>query len=123
MVEVSIRHTEARGGKNICLESYSSNIGEPSAVRDDTIGEFDREEDDGVPIHSNGFHGKPTCHKASASLPTHHGVQHSLNSHGENDGCVGALCDIDAGQRLDDEDGTDDRMEIDGGSEITPSIL
>lgn len=103
MVEVSIRHTEAGGGKNICLESYSSNIGEPSAVRDDTIGEFDREEDDGV--------------------PTHHGVQHSLNSHGENDGCVGALCDTDAGQRLDDGDGIDDQMEIDGGSEITPSIL
>lgn len=32
MMEVFVKHTGARGGKNNCLESYSSNIGKSSAV-------------------------------------------------------------------------------------------
>lgn len=108
MMEGSVRHTGAEGGKNNGLESYSSNIGKSSAVRDNTAGEFDREEDDGEPSHSNSFHGKQN------------GVQHSLNSYEKTDGCCG--CDIDARQRLDDVDGMDDQMEFDGGSGTTPSV-
>ena len=122
VVEVSVRHAGAGGRKNLGLESHSSNISEPSVMRDDTAREFDREEDDGEPSHSNGFYGKSTCNKVTASLPAYHGVQHLLNSHGENDGCARALCDIDAGQRPDDGNGTDDQMEFDGGSKITCSV-
>nr|POF19599.1 hypothetical protein CFP56_65259 [Quercus suber] len=122
MVKVYVRHTEVERRKNLSLESYSSNISKPSVIRDDTAGEFDREKNDGEPNHCNGFHGKSVYHKATASIPAYHGVQHSLNSHRENDGCARALCDIDAGQRPNDGDGTDDQMEFDGGSEITPLV-
>lgn len=122
VVEVSVKHAGAGGKKNLGLESHSLNINEPSVMRDDTAGEFDHEEDDGEPSHSNGFYGKSACNKVTASLPAYHGVQHSLNSHGENDGCARALCDIDARQRPDDGNGTDDQMEFDGGSKITCSV-
>lgn len=72
--------------------------------------------------HSNGFLGKLACNKITASILAYHGVQHSFNSHEENDGCARVLCDIDARQRPDNGNGMDDRMEFDGGSEINPSV-
>lgn len=56
------------------------------------------------------------------SFSNHHGIQHPLDCHRDNDGCVGALCDIDAGQRAAEGIGEDDRMEAYGGSENSPSI-
>lgn len=47
-MKVSVKHAGVREGKNNGLESYSSNIDESSAVRDDIVGEFDYKEDDGV---------------------------------------------------------------------------
>nr|POF21922.1 beta-1,3-galactosyltransferase 7 [Quercus suber] len=104
-MKVSVKHAGVREGKNNGLESYSLNIDESSAVRDDIVGEFDYKEDDGV--------------------------QHSLNSHGENDGCVKALCDIDAGQRPYDGDveagvqmtKTEEELEKNQLVEINPGLL
>lgn len=122
MVEASVGHARAGGRKNLHLESHSSDISKSSIMRDDTAGKVDREEDDDEPNHSNSFFGKSTCNKITASIPAYHGVQHSFSSHGENDGCARVLCDIDTRQRQDNGNGTDDRMEFDEGSEITPSI-
>ena len=96
MVEVPFGHTETRKSENIGLESHPSNIGDTSVVRNDNGGEFDCEKNVGESSHFNGIHGQSVCYKAPASLPTHYGVQHSLNSHRKNDGCAGALCDSDA---------------------------
>lgn len=49
-------------------------------------------------------------------------IQYSLDCGRENDRGDGALCDINAGQRLDERSGEDNLMGFDRGSEIPTSI-
>lgn len=122
MVAVPVRHFGSRRGEKGGLESHSSNLDNTSVMRKDTGREFVCEKNAGEPSHCYDIYVKMACHKAPASLPTHHGIQLPLDSHGENDGSAGALCDIDAKQRSDNRDGENDRMEFGEGSETTPSV-
>ena len=96
LVEVPLRHPRPERSEEIGLKHHSSSINDFDIVRSDTEGEFVHEENVGKPSHYNGIHGQLACYKAIASLPTHHGVQYSLDSCWENDGCTGTLHDIDA---------------------------
>ena len=81
LVEVPFRHLGPGRSEEIGLEHHSLSINDFYIVRSDTEGELVREENVGKPSHCNGIHGQPTCYKATASLPTHHGVQYSLDSY------------------------------------------
>ncbi|KAL4598256.1 hypothetical protein ACB092_11G048200 [Castanea dentata] len=104
------------------MEPHPSNLEDPTIMQNDAGGEAVCEKNVGIASYCNGFHGQPTCHETSASFSTHHGVQYSLDSHGEFDGSTKALCDIDAKQRSNNKDGEDDRMEFDGVSEASPFV-
>ena len=77
LVEVPLRHLRPERSEEIGLKHHSSSINDFDIVRSDTGGELVLEENVGKPSHYNGIHGQPACYKATASLPTHHGVQYS----------------------------------------------
>ena len=80
LVEVPLRHLGLGRSKEIGLEHHSLSINDFYIVRSDTGGELVHEENVGKPSHYNGIHGQLACYKATVSLPTHHGVQYSLDS-------------------------------------------
>lgn len=108
MVEVSLGHPRVGRSEQDGLEQHSSDFTDTDSVRNYSRGKFVCEMDAGELGHCDNFHGQLTRNKDAASISTHHEIQHPLDCYRENDGCVGALCDIDVGQRLDKRIGEDD---------------